>query len=166
LALAGSIPRTFLESLGPEAEPGLFSFSTGDRRLIEIAAAAEYANSLAEGNANNALSLRKLREEGTVKILHFPEALLREFNRVSKDIVAEAGAEDDLTRKIHASYVRFRAMSSIGVRRRTRVPERPQACRRIGNPVVHGTVSIEGRRRRLGVYHSFAVGHCLHSSIW
>ena len=86
------------------------SFPEGDRRLIESAAAAEYANSLAEGNANNALSLRKLRKDGTVKIRHFPEALLREFHRISKDIVAEAGAEDDLTRKIYASYVQFRTV--------------------------------------------------------
>ena len=44
------------------------SFDRGDRQLIEAVAACEYARSLAEFNANNALSLRKLREEGAVKI--------------------------------------------------------------------------------------------------
>ena len=43
------------------------SFDARDQRVIEAAAACEYARSLAEFNANNALSLRKLREEGTVK---------------------------------------------------------------------------------------------------
>ena len=47
------------------------SFDASDRRVIEDAAAAEYARSLAEFNANNALWLRKLRDEGTVKILKF-----------------------------------------------------------------------------------------------
>ena len=41
---------------------GKASMST-DRRLIEARAAGEYARSLAEFNANNALSLRKLRDE-------------------------------------------------------------------------------------------------------
>jgi hypothetical protein len=35
---------------------------------MEAVAPGEYAHSLAEFNANNALSLRKLRDEGTVKI--------------------------------------------------------------------------------------------------
>jgi hypothetical protein len=42
------------------------SFNAGDRRLIEAVAAGEYAQSLAEFNTNNALSLRKLRDEGAV----------------------------------------------------------------------------------------------------
>jgi TRAP-type mannitol/chloroaromatic compound transport system substrate-binding protein len=84
------------------------SFDAGDRRLIEAAAAAEYARSLAEFDANNALSLRKLRDEGTVKILKFDDPSLAEFLRISNDVVADAGSGDDLSRKIYASYERFR----------------------------------------------------------
>jgi TRAP-type mannitol/chloroaromatic compound transport system substrate-binding protein len=40
------------------------SFDESDRRLIESAAAGEYATSLAEFNTNNAVALRKLRAEG------------------------------------------------------------------------------------------------------
>jgi TRAP-type mannitol/chloroaromatic compound transport system substrate-binding protein len=85
------------------------SFDANERRLIEAAAAGEYAHSLAEFNANNALSLRKLRDEGTVKILKFDDALLRGFLEISKDVVAEAGSGDDISRKIYASYQQFRA---------------------------------------------------------
>ena len=53
------------------------SFDASDRRVIEAVAAGEYARSLAEFNANNALSLRKLRDEGTVKI-HEVRRLLAE----------------------------------------------------------------------------------------
>ena len=86
------------------------SFDASDRRLIEAAAAAEYARSLAEFNANNALWLRKLRDEGTVKILKFDDSLLKELYRISRDVVAEAGSGDDLSRKIYASYQQFLAL--------------------------------------------------------
>jgi TRAP-type mannitol/chloroaromatic compound transport system substrate-binding protein len=84
------------------------SFDASDRRLIETVAASEYARSLAEFNANNALSLRKLREGGTIKILKFDDHLLKAFLGISKDVVDEIGSGDDLSRKIYASYQRFR----------------------------------------------------------
>jgi hypothetical protein len=49
------------------------SFDASDRQVIEAMAACEYARSLAEFNANNARSLRRLRDEGTVKILKFDD---------------------------------------------------------------------------------------------
>jgi TRAP-type mannitol/chloroaromatic compound transport system substrate-binding protein len=85
------------------------SFDVSDRRVIEAVAAGEYARSLAEYNANNALWLRKLRDEGTVKILKFDDSLLKAFLAMSKDVVAEAGSGDDLSKKIYRSYEQFRA---------------------------------------------------------
>jgi TRAP-type mannitol/chloroaromatic compound transport system substrate-binding protein len=84
------------------------SFDASERRVIEDAAAAEYARSLAEFNANNALWLRKLRDEGTVKIARFDDSVLKAFLAVSQDVVAEAGSGDELSRKIYASYQQFR----------------------------------------------------------
>jgi TRAP-type mannitol/chloroaromatic compound transport system substrate-binding protein len=84
------------------------SFDASDRRVIEVVAASEYARSLAEFNANNALSLRKLRDEDTVKILKFDDSLLKAFLTISKDVVAEIGAGDELSKKIYASYQQFR----------------------------------------------------------
>jgi TRAP-type mannitol/chloroaromatic compound transport system substrate-binding protein len=83
------------------------SFDASVRRVIEDATAAEYARSLAEFNANNALWLHKLREETSVKILKFDDAILRELYLTSKDVVAEAGTRDDLSKKIYASYQQF-----------------------------------------------------------
>ena len=85
------------------------SFNAGDRRLIEAVAAGEYAFSLAEFNANNALWLRKLREEGTAKIMKFDDSLLKAFMTISKDVVAEVGSGDGLSAKIYESYEQFRA---------------------------------------------------------
>jgi TRAP-type mannitol/chloroaromatic compound transport system substrate-binding protein len=83
------------------------SFDTSERQVIEDAAAAEYACALAEFNANNALGLRQLRDQGTVKILKFSDSVLKELYRISKDVVAEAGSGDGLSKKIYASYQQF-----------------------------------------------------------
>jgi TRAP-type mannitol/chloroaromatic compound transport system substrate-binding protein len=72
-------------------------------------AAGEYALSLAEFNANNALALRKLRDEGSVKIQKFDDALLKALLAVSMEVVAEIGSSDALSKRIYASYQQFRA---------------------------------------------------------
>jgi TRAP-type mannitol/chloroaromatic compound transport system substrate-binding protein len=84
------------------------SLDASDRQVFEAVAACEYARSLAEFNANNALWLRKLRDEGVVKILKFDGSVLKAFLAISKDVVAEAGSGDDLSKKIYQSYEQFR----------------------------------------------------------
>jgi TRAP-type mannitol/chloroaromatic compound transport system substrate-binding protein len=86
------------------------SFDSSDRRIIQDAAAAEYARSVAEFNANNAFALRKLRDEGRVKILKLDEPMLKAFLEASKDVVAGAGSGDELSQKIYASYQAFRGL--------------------------------------------------------
>jgi len=83
------------------------SFDSSTRRVIEDASAAEYARSLAEFNAKNAFWLQKLRADGAVKILKFDDSILKELYRVSKDVVAEAGAADEHSKKVYASYQQF-----------------------------------------------------------
>ena len=85
------------------------SFDLSERRVIEAVAASEYARSLAEFDANNALWLGKLRNAGTVKILKFDESLLKTMLAISKDVVAEIGAGDELSGRIYQSYEQFRA---------------------------------------------------------
>jgi len=84
------------------------SIAVSDRRLIEDAAAAEYARGVAEFSANNAWCLRKLREEGAVKIAKFDDSMIRAFLANSREVVAQAGTGDELSRKIYASYQEFR----------------------------------------------------------
>lgn len=86
------------------------SFDAGDRRLFETCAAAEYTRSLAEFNANNAISLRKLRDEGKVKIIKFDDAVLKALHEISKDVVAQAGSGDAISKKVYASYQQFRTL--------------------------------------------------------
>jgi len=85
------------------------SLDASERRLFAAAAASEYARSLAEFNTNNALSLQKLRDEGKVKILKFDNSILKVFREISKDVVAEIGSGDELSKKIYQSYQQFHA---------------------------------------------------------
>ncbi|MDZ7839553.1 MAG: TRAP transporter substrate-binding protein [Gammaproteobacteria bacterium] len=86
------------------------SLDDSERRIIETAAASEYTVSLAEFNANNAAALRRLQDDGTVQIRRFDDAILKAFAEISADVVAEAGAGDDLSRRIYRSYFDFLAM--------------------------------------------------------
>jgi TRAP-type mannitol/chloroaromatic compound transport system substrate-binding protein len=86
------------------------SLGSDDQRVIADVTACEYARSLAEFNANNAMALHKLRQQGSVKLLRFDDAILRKLLAISKDVVAEAGSADELSRKIYASYQQFRAL--------------------------------------------------------
>jgi TRAP-type mannitol/chloroaromatic compound transport system substrate-binding protein len=50
-----------------------------------------------------------LRDEDTVKILKFDDSLLKVMLTISKDVVAEIGSGDELSKKIYVSYEQFRA---------------------------------------------------------
>ena len=63
------------------------SLDGSDRRVIE--AMAVVRNTRVPFNANNALSLRKLRDKGSVKILKFDDSILKAFLETSKEVVAE-----------------------------------------------------------------------------
>ena len=84
----------------------------GDRQLIEAVAAAEYARSLAESDLNNARALRELRSRGVVKVSKFDDLVLKAVLEISKDVVAELGTRDELSKKIYASYQQFRTLVS------------------------------------------------------
>ncbi|HWT30670.1 MAG TPA: hypothetical protein VN240_06535, partial [Propylenella sp.] len=60
---------------------------------------------------NNALAMQSLRAEGEVNIRGFDAAIVRTFAEISRDIVAELGSGDDLSRKIFGSYAQFRALA-------------------------------------------------------
>jgi len=86
------------------------SLDSGDQQLIESNATCEYTRSLAEFNANNALSLQKLRQESRVKIQKFDDSVLKALREISREVAAENGSGDELSRKIYASYQQFRTL--------------------------------------------------------
>ena len=50
-----------------------------------------------------------LRADKRIKILRFNDALLKEFGRLSREVVADIADKDPLTRKVHDSYMSFLA---------------------------------------------------------
>jgi TRAP-type mannitol/chloroaromatic compound transport system substrate-binding protein len=85
-------------------------FNASDRQLIEAVAAAEYVRSLAESDINNARALGKLRDEGSVKLTKLDDSVLKLVRGISRDVVAEIGSRDELSKKIYASYQQFRTL--------------------------------------------------------
>ena len=83
--------------------------AASDQALITVAAGAELTKSLAESNAENVKALTVLRADKRIKILPFNDDLIREFARLSKEVVAEIAAKDPLTRKVADSYMAFLA---------------------------------------------------------
>jgi TRAP-type mannitol/chloroaromatic compound transport system substrate-binding protein len=88
------------------------SLNANDQRLIEAAAAAEFVTSIAEFKTNNAHALDRLRLDGTVEIRKFGQDMLESFAAISRDVVAEIGAADQRSVRIHESYLGFRAAIS------------------------------------------------------
>jgi TRAP-type mannitol/chloroaromatic compound transport system substrate-binding protein len=80
-----------------------------ERALIEAAAQAEVTRSLAQFNAENVKSLKRLRNERRVKILRFSDELIKVFGKTSKEVLADIAAKDPLTRKVYDSYMAFLA---------------------------------------------------------
>jgi TRAP-type mannitol/chloroaromatic compound transport system substrate-binding protein len=88
------------------------SFSAEDRGLITMAAAAEYTTSLAEFNAANAKGLQELKQDKSIEIRKFDDALLRSLGKISQDVVAEVGQKDPMSRRIYESYTAFRTQAT------------------------------------------------------
>ena len=88
------------------------SLSAEDRALIEMLASAEYTRSLAEFNAKNAQALRQLTDDKSIEIRKFDDALIRALGAASRDVVAEIGQKDPLTRRIYDSYLEFRGLTT------------------------------------------------------
>src|SRR6516164_7884826 len=83
--------------------------SPPERALIEAAAQAETARSLAEFNAENIKSLNLLRADERIKIRRFNDELIKTFGKLSKEVLADTAAKDPLTRRVYDSYMAFLA---------------------------------------------------------
>ncbi|MFQ5533990.1 MAG: TRAP transporter substrate-binding protein [Sphingomonadales bacterium] len=87
------------------------SFSKSQKALIQSAMAAENDMMRAEFNARNAAALDVLVTRHQVKMRRFSDEIVAALRRVSDEVVAEAGQEDELSRRIHDSYMKFRKES-------------------------------------------------------
>lgn len=80
------------------------SFTAAERSIITSAAQAEQCYLLAEYNVQNARALETLVNEHDVKVMPFPDDLLEELGRLSKQVLDEISVEDPLTTRVYESF--------------------------------------------------------------
>jgi TRAP-type mannitol/chloroaromatic compound transport system substrate-binding protein len=84
------------------------SLDSTDKALIESAATAENAYSLAEFNARNAEALTVLMSDPEIRLRKLDDEILRELGRASGEVLAESSRTDASTRRIYDSFRSFR----------------------------------------------------------
>ena len=84
------------------------SLTANQQSLIETCAAAENDIVLAEFNAKNSDALDTLINEHGVQVRRMPNDMLNAIGQRSGEVVAEAGAEDSLTKRVYDSFLEFR----------------------------------------------------------
>jgi len=83
-------------------------FSETDKLIVSACAGAENGVSLAEFNANNAAALETLITKDDVKIREFSDEMFKAIFVAAKDVVAQVGAKDPLSKKVYDGYMKFR----------------------------------------------------------
>ena len=84
------------------------SLTDSEKAIFTAAAGAENDISLAEFNANNAIALNTLVNEHGVQLRRFSDDMFRAIRTASEEVLAETGAGDDITRRVHESFMAFR----------------------------------------------------------
>jgi TRAP-type mannitol/chloroaromatic compound transport system substrate-binding protein len=81
------------------------------QRLLDHAVAATQVYGLADFHAKNGIALERLRTEfkGTVELLPFPAAVLRDLKKLSAEVVREQSEKSPMARRVHASFTKFQA---------------------------------------------------------
>lgn len=77
------------------------------QRSIEIAASASNIWMLSQFEAKNLAALRRLTEEHRVEIIPFPDDVIKELKRLTKEVLDEQSAKDPVFKKIHEAYQAF-----------------------------------------------------------
>ncbi len=72
--------------------------------IIRIACQAMVMDSLSEFTYNNGVALKKLLEEHDVQLRRFPDEVLSHLDTISKELMTELSAEDELMGRIYASF--------------------------------------------------------------
>jgi TRAP-type mannitol/chloroaromatic compound transport system substrate-binding protein len=85
------------------------SLKATERSFIETAAVAENSKMLSEYNANNAAAVEILAEDPEVKIRKFDDTIVQSLHKVTGEVLADTSRIDGTTRRVHDSFMNFRA---------------------------------------------------------
>src|SRR5215813_3989196 len=82
------------------------------RRILDHAAAAVEVYALSDYHTKNAVAVERLRTQfrGKVEILPIPVPVLRNLKEIATEVVKEESEKTPMARKVHASFMKFRAL--------------------------------------------------------
>ena len=78
------------------------------QRMVETAAAANGVWIRAQMDARNSEALARLQEKGKVQLRRFPEEMIRELRRVTKESLASQAAQDPEFQRVYRAYTEFK----------------------------------------------------------
>ncbi|MDF2782494.1 MAG: transporter substrate-binding protein, partial [Geminicoccaceae bacterium] len=81
--------------------------------IVEAAASASAMEYHADYAFHNVVSLQPLVAEHGLELRLFPNDVVAALGRTSQEVLAELGERTPLTRRIHASYMAFRAQANL-----------------------------------------------------
>lgn len=84
------------------------SFSKADQALVTACATDENNRMFAEYNATNAGSLATLINDHGVQLREFSDDIYKAFGNASKEVLEEAAASDDMTKRVTDNFMAFR----------------------------------------------------------
>ena len=87
------------------------NLSAEDRKLMEIAMAGFQTRYRAAIHVQQMETLPVLLEQHGVQLRKFDDEILRAFEKISGEVVAEVGASDPFTRRVYDSFIKFRKIS-------------------------------------------------------
>ena len=76
--------------------------------IVEVACRAAYTEMLAEFSARNNAALLEMVQKHKVQLKRFPDDVLRKMGEFSEEVVAAIAEKDAMSKKIYASFLKFR----------------------------------------------------------
>jgi TRAP-type mannitol/chloroaromatic compound transport system substrate-binding protein len=77
------------------------------QKIIGTAAAASSVQMLSEFEAQNLAALQKLKEKDKVEVLPFPDDVLKELHKMTKEVLEEQAAKDPAFKKVYDAFEAF-----------------------------------------------------------
>lgn len=82
--------------------------SKEDQAMFRTCALAENNYGYSEYNAKNSAALETLLTKHKVQLHEFPDEVYKRIGEASRDVLADAGASDPMTKKVYESFMKFR----------------------------------------------------------
>lgn len=97
--------------------------------VVSVACQAMVMDALSEFTYNNGVALKRLVEEHHVELRRFPDEVLRHLGDISRQVMEELSAEDEMTGRIYASFRAFQEIVNpwTDISERTLLNLRPES---------------------------------------